>query len=129
MKLQKIHYLASPYTHKDPLVMRQRFQQVTEMSVELLEQGIFVFSPISYNVPWERYSLPTDFAFWRDFDLSFLIRMDSIIVLKLDGYEKSIGVREELNFAIEHDIPAFYASIDDIKTGKLRKELLSKVGV
>ena len=85
-RTQKIYYLASPYTHPDETVKKQRARAVTKAAVDLLKLGVFTFAPIAYNEPWERHELPGDWAFWCDFDKAFVERCDGgLIVLMLDG--------------------------------------------
>ena len=97
-----------------------RAEAVTEAAVHLLQQGVFVFAPISYNEPWERFNLPGDWNFWQDFDKSFVDRCDGgIIVLMLDGWDKSAGVTAEIKFAESLSKPIFYATPQQIKSGDL----------
>lgn len=115
-----IYYLASPYTHKDAAIRKQRAEQATEAAVKLLRMGIFVFAPIPYNEPWERFNLPGDWAFWAEFDKSFVERCDGgLIVLMLDGWDKSTGVTAEIEFAKSIGSPVYYTSLDEIKRGDI----------
>lgn len=110
-----IYYLASPYTHKDPAIRKQRAEIATEAAVKLLHMGIFVFAPIPYNEPWEKYNLPGDWAFWAEFDKSFVERCDGgLIVLMLDGWDKSTGVTAEIEFAKSLDRPVYYVTMEQI---------------
>ncbi len=120
MKYKHLYYLASPYSHPNREVMKYRANVVTKAAVDLLKQGIYVFAPIAYNSPWERYDLPGDWGFWENFDKAFVARMDAVIVLTLDGWEKSIGVSAEIAFAKEHGIPVHYVSVDQIACGDLQ---------
>lgn len=116
----KLYYLASPYSHKNPKVRKERAESVTEAAVSLLKHGIFVFAPISYNEPWEKYNLPGDWTFWCDFDKTFIERCDGgIIVLKLDGWENSVGVSAEVSYAKSLGLPIYFATEKQIKSGDL----------
>lgn len=119
----KLHYLACPYTHADKTVMKERFKKVTDVAVELLKQNVFVFSPISYNAPWEDYELPHIFSFWEHFDKAFVERSDSVIVLKLEGWEKSVGVREEIKYAQGLGLPIYYVDWEQVENGQLANML------
>lgn len=46
-----ILYLASPYTHEDPAVMRQRWLDVSAAAAWLMAQGFVVFAPVSMGHP------------------------------------------------------------------------------
>ena len=113
-----IYYLASPYTHKDAHVRKLRTELATEAAVKLLHLGIFVFAPIPYNEPWEKYNLPGDWSFWADFDKSFVERCDGgLIVLMLDGWDKSTGITAEIEFAKSINLPIYYTSLEQITDG------------
>ena len=115
-----LYYLASPYTHKDPAIKKSRADAVTESAVKLLHLGIFVFAPISYNEPWEKYNLPGDWNFWCEFDKTFVERCDGgVIVLMLDGWDKSVGVTAEIEFAKSCGLPIYYVTQECIKKGDL----------
>lgn len=119
MKVNKLYYLASPYTHTDPAIKKLRAEAVTESAVDLLKHGVFVFAPISYNEPWEKYNLPGDWNFWSEFDKTFVSRCDGVIVLMLDGWDKSVGVTAEIDFAKNIGLPVYYARPEQIKSGDL----------
>lgn len=115
-----IYYLASPYTHADASVRKARAEAATAAAVKLLHQGVFVFAPIPYNEPWEKYNLPGDWAFWCDFDKSFVDRCDGgLIVLMLDGWCKSTGVTAEIEFAKSLGKPIYYATLEQIEAGDM----------
>jgi hypothetical protein len=118
--INKLYYLASPYSHPDAAVKKHRAEMVTESAVDLLHLGVFVFAPISYNEPWEKYNLPGDWQFWQDFDKTFVSRCDGgIIVLMLDGWDKSVGVTAEIKFAKSIGLPVYYTTPEQIKSGDL----------
>lgn len=99
-------YVASPYTHADPAVRRQRFQDVCHHVAQRMLQGAVVYSPIVHSHPiTERFKLPMDWAFWARFDRSMIQRADALEVLMLDGWCRSVGVTAEINFARELGLP------------------------
>ena len=118
-KKKKLYYLASPYTHPNKNVKKRRAEEVTKAAVDLLHLGVYTFAPIAYNAPWEKYHIPGDWAFWEDFDKTFVERCDAILVLKLDGYKESVGVNAEIEFAHEIGIPVYYISVEEIAEGDL----------
>jgi hypothetical protein len=116
----KLYYLASPYSHADSEIKKMRAEAVTKSAVDLLKLGVFVFAPISYNEPWEKYNLPGDWNFWCEFDKTFVSRCDGgIIVLMLDGWDKSIGVTAEIEYAKSIGLPVHYATQKQIESGDL----------
>lgn len=94
-------YLASPYTHPDPAVREERFQQACRAAAALVNAGHVVFAPIVHSHPIAAYGLPTTWAFWRQQDQAFLERCDELVVLMLDGWRQSAGVQGEIGLAQE----------------------------
>ena len=106
IKLKKIIYLASPYSHPNDEIREQRFKEIAKISAELNSQGIIAFSPIVYGHTLLDYKeMPTDWGFWQTFCLSFLQHSDELHVYKMDGWEKSSGIAEEIKFAEQNNIP------------------------
>lgn len=99
-------YLASPYTHRDPAVMEERFEKVTAVAAQLINRGHIIYSPIMHFHPIAvRHELPRDFAFWKEVNLQILKRCDELWILDLVGLSESRGVMEERLFAREQGIP------------------------
>ncbi len=98
-------YLCSPYSDPDATVRQQRFEAACRAAAALLRAGIPVFSPIAHSVPIARYGLPTTWQFWRWVDLEYLRHCDALVVLRLPGWEQSIGVQAELALARAQRIP------------------------
>jgi hypothetical protein len=99
-------YLASPYSHPDPLIKRQRFWRVTEaaalLTKELASREVAFYVPIIMTHPMECV-LQVDnqnltHEEWMQFDSIFWAKCDELWVLKLDGWEESSGVREEIEY-------------------------------
>jgi hypothetical protein len=102
-------YLASPYSHKDPLVRLARFEAVCRVAGELMGNGFVVFAPIAHSHPIaELTRLPTDWAYWEVFDREFLRACSAIYVLQLPGWEESVGVQAEIRIAQELGLPVTY---------------------
>ena len=92
-------YLASPYSHPDPQVREARFNVACRATAELVLAGRAVFSPVVHGHPLVRFGLPTDWAYWRRFDTEHLKRCDEVLVLQIDGWRESVGVRAEIELA------------------------------
>lgn len=103
-----IAYLASPYSSPDPVVREERFRAACRATAALLRNGLFAFSPIAHSHHLVEYGLPGDWTFWQRFDRELLARCDEVVVLLLDGWEESIGVREEIRIARELGKPVRY---------------------
>lgn len=99
-------YLASPYSDPDPLVMERRFAAAVFATAKLLARREWTFSPIVYaHQIAVLYNLPKGSDFWQEFNLRMLKQADTLIVLQLDGWKDSIGVRAELRAAVNWKIP------------------------
>ena len=107
-------YLASPYSHPDPAVRRQRLEAVCRAAARMLRDGQFVFSPIAHSVAIaEHGGAPDSWAFWRPVDLVMLGRCNELVVLKLDGWETSEGVQAEVARARLLGLPVSYLEPGD----------------
>ena len=92
-------YLASPYSHPDSQVRQARFDAACRATADLFHSGRAVFSPIVHGHPLVRFGLPTDWAFWRRFDTEHIRRCDEVLVLRIDAWDESVGVRAEVELA------------------------------
>ena len=89
-------YLASPYTHADPLVRQRRFESACRAAAELIRQGRIIFSPIAHSHAICAFGVPLDWRFWERHDLKYLAACDEMVVLMLDGWQQSVGVQAEI---------------------------------
>jgi hypothetical protein len=89
-------YLCSPYTSPDPAIRQARFEAACLATAELMHSGRHVYSPIVASHPLCKHGLPVDWQFWREFDLRLLAMCDEVVVLKLDGWQRSIGIHAEI---------------------------------
>jgi len=110
-------YLACPYTHPDPAVRQHRFREACRSSAALIRAGHVVFCPIVHSHPLVEFDLPTDWQSWERIDREFLRRCDEIVVLMLEGWETSAGVRAELAFAAEVGLPVHFLESDLANSG------------
>jgi hypothetical protein len=101
-------YLASPYSHPEVEVRKQRFRDACRAAAQLLASGLTVFSPIVHGHPLVDQGLPTDWPFWERFDRDHLVRCDEVVVLMLDGWRESVGVAGEIRIAGELGKPVRY---------------------
>ena len=90
-------YLASPYSHPDPAVQQRRFEQVCGVASALMRNGTVVFSPIAHSHCISLAGgLPGDFIYWEEFDRTILSVCKALLVLKLEGWEESAGIKSEI---------------------------------
>lgn len=105
-------YLASPYTHKDPVVMQDRYDRVVEVQTELYDVGIAVFCPIAHSHAAQlKMTAPfkNDASFWLyEIDIPLMAQCDGLLILTLDGWKESFGVGEEIRSAGRYGLPVTY---------------------
>lgn len=107
--MKRLSYLASPYSHPDPEVRRQRFEDVCRIAGRLMSQGKLIFSPIAHTHPIaEMGDLPKGFDFWEEFDRAMLAACGELLILRLSGWQESQGIAAEIEIATEMDIPINY---------------------
>ena len=92
-------YLASPYSHSDPLVREARFSAACRATADLVRAGQAVFAPIIQGHALVNYGVPSNWSFWRPLARKYLARCDELVVLQLDGWRESEGVQAELALA------------------------------
>lgn len=95
----KLVYLASPYTHPDLAVRIARFDAAALAAAEIIKAGLNVFSPIVHSHPLVPHGLNGDWKTWEAIDHDWIARCDEVWVLELRGWERSVGVRAEIEFA------------------------------
>lgn len=100
-KPAQLIYLAAPYTHPDEGIIAWRVHHINRAAAAIFERGIFVFSPISHTHPIKEASktLTGPFAFWEEYDYRMIDACDEVWVLQLEGWDKSVGVRAESDYA------------------------------
>jgi hypothetical protein len=111
---QKKIYLACPYSSLRPDVREARFKSVSKVAARLIKEGYLVFSPISHShqicIEGE---MGICFETWKALDTSLLNWADNLVVLKLEGWEKSKGVTEEIAIAKYLGKSIFYMEYEE----------------
>lgn len=104
-------YLASPYWHESPQVRARRAHDVTFAAAWYTRhKREAIYSPIAYNVMLKGLvdMDHIDHQGWLELDAPFLRRASTVIVLKLDGWEQSRGIKWELEMARQLYIPVLH---------------------
>lgn len=102
-------YLASPYSHPDPVVKHHRFRKAAKAAGLLIEAGYICFSPICHSHPIaDEHGLPGNWEFWHQFDKAMIEWCDILVVLCIPGFDKSEGVKAEIALAQQLDRPVLY---------------------
>jgi len=108
-------YLGSPYSHPDPAVMEERFTRVSKETASLLNAGFMVYCPIAHCHPLAAaYDLPRDSDFWYRHNVSILRHCEALYVLRLEGWEESVGLKREIEFAGNAYIPIKFRYVSEV---------------
>jgi len=112
-----LYYLAVPYQGSEE-EKKYRTELSLKITAEFLRQGISLFSPVIYvNKIAEELGL-TSLEKRREiimpYLLDFLKVSKGLLLIKIDGWQKSWGVQHELTFCYEAHIPVFTMHADEI---------------
>ena len=112
--LTKLVYLASPYTAKgNPALEIWRYKEALRYVGEALGKPYFVYSPIVYFHPVALFmEVSGEATAWQDYNKCMLVQAQELRVLKLPGWDKSLGVAEEITWAKKYKLPISYVSND-----------------
>ncbi len=105
-------YVASPYSHEDPLVRHLRYEAVRDFVAKA--QPMFndpLYSPI---VHWHDAAvfneMPTNAEFWWRHNSQIIDLCKMVIVLDIDGVDESKGVIQEVGYALGKGIKVEYCN-------------------
>lgn len=105
-------YLASPYSHKSSTIVDTRYKLAMCCASNLIKKGLFVWSPIVHCHEMAKlYGMPTDAKFWMQYNFDFIRHSEAVFVLKIEGWDKSVGVAEEIVCANNLFIPIKYVDV------------------
>lgn len=98
-------YLASPYSHPLEDIRIKRFNATAAAVGQMMEQyGQTIYSPIVHYHSVYPYLIgaPTTADFWWPHNRNMLRHASFLRVLQLPGWQKSDGIKREINFARKH---------------------------
>lgn len=104
-------YLASPYSHPDTDVQKQRVKQVAEKAVQLINFGLPVISPIVHNVGLIEHSPNAMVGGWKNWgrlDEQMLASCKYMLVYQMDGWKESKGIQAEIEICHRLNIPIIH---------------------
>ena len=110
-------YLASPYSpvgdyspYQKKALREQRFDIVCEKAAELMLAGEKIFCPIAHSHPIEEVGMVDQQSgdFWLEQDFAIMQFASKLKVYRMEGWDKSSGVRREIEFAVKNGIPIEY---------------------
>jgi hypothetical protein len=125
-RYKKLIYLASPYSHKDKLIIDIRVRDAQKATAGLIEQGHLIYSPIVHSHPIAHlvtfqavHDDSTDFtntgSTWLDYDKAMVDKADEVWVLRLNGWGESRGIKAEVDHAHAQDKPVRYVDYPSLE--------------
>jgi len=112
-------YLASPYTHTDPKVRESRFHDACKVAGRLMQKGHRIFSPIAHSHPIAlSCGLPTEWGFWKKYDMEFLKLCSQLWIIQLKGWNESLGISKEIKISRRLEKPIYYVEPVFLKISK-----------
>jgi hypothetical protein len=118
----EVVYLACPYTDPDPAVRKTRFEVATVVAADLIRAGRIVYSPITMTHPidivlaGEANTLGSDY--WVAFDEAFMEMCSEMVVIQLEGWQRSSGIRREIEYFTERKKPIRYVDPPNSKSSR-----------
>ncbi len=112
-----LYYLASPLKGS-PEEEAYRFEVSLKLTIEFLSQGIYVFSPLIYTKKIAETLHFSSIEERREIIMAYLLRFlktsKGLILVTLEGWQKSWGVHQEIKFCQENHIPVFITCPDHV---------------
>jgi hypothetical protein len=98
--MNELEYLAIPYSDNNSEIMDFRAAVSDYIFSELAKEGRIVYAPISscHSIA-KKYGLPRTFEFWKKMCIEFVSSVHKIIVIKLPGWQSSVGLTAERKLA------------------------------
>ena len=110
--IKHLVYLGCPYSLDGQATEKQmakRYEQVTRCANILFRTGLNVYSPISMHHNIQKHNpIKMTTRDWLQLDYEYLRHSEMLYVLKIDGWDKSLGLLSEIEFAQERKIPIVY---------------------
>jgi len=107
-------YLASPYSHDDPLVRQERYEaardyignQIVVHKLSGFNRLPVIYSPIvHFHHIGIEHELPLDYQSWEYINDTMLGLASQLRILQIPGWLESEGIKHEMEFAMLHKIP------------------------
>ncbi len=110
--MSKKIFVAGPFNANSEDIKNERIKIIAEYCVKTFNGGNSPISALLMGLSFAKYgNLTTDTETWKLFSETMLKGCDEVHVLKIEGWEKSNGVKIEIEKAIELKIPIKYISL------------------
>ena len=111
--MSKKIFVAGPFNADSEDIKNKRVQSIAEYCVKLFNNGDSPISALLMGLSFAKYgNLTTDTDTWKVFSETMLKGCDEVHVLKIEGWQKSSGVKIEIEKAIRLNIPIKYIKYD-----------------
>ena len=101
-----MNYLSSPYSHPDAAVRELRFFRAMQGLAFLLREKLWTYSPIVHlHQMVQIEKLPIDAEYWKEYNYEILCNCQDLYELRIDGWEFSIGMKDENAMARNWGLP------------------------
>ncbi|MEM7504885.1 MAG: DUF1937 family protein [Pseudomonadota bacterium] len=114
---RQVIYLASPYGHPQHWVRVKRARLAARATAHFIARGHQVISPIAHGhaVSLEDIEELITADQWYDYGFRLLEQCNELWVLRLSGWQHSIGVQAEIKLAADKGLPR--KDIDPVDIG------------
>jgi len=102
-------YVGTPYS-RWPEGLEAAFQEAARVAAWLASRGVNVFCPITHSHPLAVYGKldAKDHEFWLGLDYPLMAASMGMVAVKMDGWEDSLGMRDEIEYFEAADKPIYY---------------------
>ena len=97
-------YLATPYTHEDPKMEKLRLEAAVKLNRSYIMGGLTVLSPIAFGNAFNPDDNLNPPQTWLEWDIPILKKADELWVMKMPGWDVSVGVLREIQEAMDAGI-------------------------
>ena len=109
-------FLSVPYTHIEPEVRRVRTEHATRVMAKLMSDGHVVCCPVvmyhGVDELMTRKGTTPSSEYWLGITDNYIDVCDELVVLQLNGWDKSAGVKREIERFAEREIePRFMKAV------------------
>jgi hypothetical protein len=120
----KLVYVGQPYSHPDKEVVNDRVTAVARYMADRIgcKDGFVYYSPICHGQTIHlNAGVGNDYTCWENHSLAMLALASELHVLCLDGWEKSVGLCDEISFASHTGMPIRYFDQDHFNPYKFHE--------
>jgi nucleoside 2-deoxyribosyltransferase len=111
-----VYYFASPYTSDCAYIRELRYLDVIKVATDLIRQDFTLIEPIAMSHQHaQRFGLPGTYAFWQKRDRKFIDLCDAVMVCLLDGWDQSVGMADEIEYAKSQNKPVYYLNPSELR--------------